>query len=177
VPGVRENGGQYTHAAVWCVLAFAALGDGDRAAELFALLNPIHHGGTRAGIQRYKVEPYVLAGDVYAEPTHLGRGGWTWYTGSAGWMVRAGIESILGFRLRGAVLTLAPAIPRAWPTYEITFRYHAAEYTITVENPRGATRGVTAAELDGVALPVPDNGEAEIQLVQQGRHGVRIVLG
>jgi cyclic beta-1,2-glucan synthetase len=177
LPGVRENGGQYTHAAVWCVLAFAALGDGDKAAELFALLNPIHHGGTRAGIQRYKVEPYVLAGDVYAEPTHLGRGGWTWYTGSAGWMYRAGVESLLGFRLRGAVLTLAPAIPRAWPTYEITFRYHAAEYTITVENPRGATRGVTAAELDGVALPVPDHGEAEIPLVQEGRHGVRIVLG
>ena len=177
VPGVRENGGQYTHAAVWCILAFAALGDGDKAAELFAILNPINHGKSRAGIRRYKVEPYVMAGDVYAEPTHLGRGGWTWYTGSAGWMVRAGVESILGFRLRGATLSIDPVIPRSWPSYEITFRYHAAEYAITVENPRGATRGVTAAELDGAPLPVTSSGAAEIGLVQEGRHQVRIVLG
>jgi cyclic beta-1,2-glucan synthetase len=177
LPGVRENGGQYTHAAVWCVLAFAALGDGDRAAELFALLNPLHHAATRAGVQRYKVEPYVMAGDVYAEPTHMGRGGWTWYTGSAGWMYRAGVEGILGFRLRGAVLSIDPVIPRAWPAYEIVFRYHAAEYAITVENPRGANRGATAAELDGVALPVTEGGTAEIGLVQAGRHRVRVVLG
>ena len=102
LPGVRENGGQYTHAAVWSVIAFAALGDGDRAGELFAILNPINHASTRAGVHRYKVEPYVVAADVYAEPPHVGRGGWTWYTGSAGWMYRAGLEWILGFRLRGA---------------------------------------------------------------------------
>jgi cyclic beta-1,2-glucan synthetase len=177
LPGVRENGGQYTHAAVWCILAFAALGDGDKAAELFALINPINHGKTRAGIQRYKVEPYVVAGDVYAESTHTGRGGWTWYTGSAGWMYRAGIESILGFRLRGAVLSIDPAIPRAWDRYEIAFRYHAAEYAIAVENPRGATRGVTAAELDGAPLTPTAAGAAEIALVQEGRHEVKIVLG
>jgi cyclic beta-1,2-glucan synthetase len=177
LPGVRENGGQYTHAAVWCILAFAALGDGDKAAELFALINPIHHGKTRAGIQRYKVEPYVVAGDVYAESTHTGRGGWTWYTGSAGWLYRAGVESILGFRLRGAVLSIDPAIPRAWDRYEITFRYHAAEYAITVENPRGATRGVTAAELDGAPLTPTPAGAAEIALVQEGRHAVKVVLG
>jgi cyclic beta-1,2-glucan synthetase len=176
LPGVRENGGQYTHAAVWCILAFAALGDGDRAAELFSLLNPINHGKTRAGVQRYKVEPYVIAGDVYAEPTHLGRGGWTWYTGSAGWMYRAGIESILGFRLRGTTLTIDPAISRTWPSYEITFRYHAATYTITVENPNGAMRGVATAELDGAALEVKD-GKAEVGLVQEGQHKVRVVLG
>jgi cyclic beta-1,2-glucan synthetase len=176
LPGVRENGGQYTHAAVWAILAFAALGDGDRAAELFSLINPINHGKTRAGIQRYKVEPYVVAGDVYAESTHAGRGGWTWYTGSAGWLYRAGVESILGFRLRGARLSIDPAIPRAWDRYEINFRYHAAEYAIAVENPRGATRGVTAAELDGEPL-APKTGAAEIELVQQGRHAVRIVLG
>ena len=176
LPGVRENGGQYTHAAVWCILAFAALGDGDRATELFSLLNPINHGKTRSGVQRYKVEPYVIAGDVYAEPSHLGRGGWTWYTGSAGWMYRAGIESILGFRLRGTTLTIDPAIPRAWPSYEITFRYHAATYTITVENPNGATKGVATVELDGAALEVKD-GKAEIGLVQDGQHKVRVVLG
>jgi cyclic beta-1,2-glucan synthetase len=177
LPGVRENGGQYTHAAVWCVLAFAALGDGDKAGELFALLNPIRHAQTRAGVQRYKVEPYVIAGDVYAESTHAGRGGWTWYTGSAGWMYRAGVEAILGCRLRGTVLAIDPVIPRAWPAFEITFRYHAAEYVIAVENPRGATRGVTAAELDGAPLAVPAGKGAEIPLVQEGRHQVRIVIG
>ena len=124
-----------------------------------------------------KLFHYTVDGDVYAEPTHLGRGGWTWYTGSAGWMYRAGIESILGFRLRGALLSIDPTIPRAWPAYEITFRYHAAEYAITVENPRGATRGVTAAELDGAPLAVTGRGAAEIGLVQEGRHRVRVVLG
>jgi cyclic beta-1,2-glucan synthetase len=177
LPGVRENGGQYTHAAIWCILAFAALGDGDKAGELFAILNPIQQARTRAGIHRYKVEPYVAAADIYAEPNHLGRGGWTWYTGSAGWMYRAGIEWILGFRLRGAVLSIDPAIPRAWPSYEIAFRYHSARYTVIVENPRGATRGVTAAELDGAPVPVLASGAAEIQLVQEGSHQVRVVLG
>ena len=116
LPGVRENGGQYTHGAIWAVLAFAALGDGDKAGELFSILNPINHASTRAGVHRYKVEPYVMAADVYAEPPHVGRGGWTWYTGSAGWMYQAGVESILGFRLRGATLVVDPCIPRAWPS-------------------------------------------------------------
>jgi cyclic beta-1,2-glucan synthetase len=177
LPGVRENGGQYTHAAVWCILAFAQLGDGDKASELFSIVNPINHTKTRTGIQRYKVEPYVLAGDVYAESTHAGRGGWTWYTGSAGWMYRAGIEAILGFRLHGTKLAIDPTIPRAWPSYEITFRYHAAEYAITVENPRGAMRGVTAAELDGSPLAVTMDGGAEIGLMTEGTHTVRVVLG
>ena len=103
--GIRENGGQYTHAALWSVMAFAALGEGDKANELFSILNPINHASTRAGVHRYKVEPYVAAADVYAESPHVGRGGWTWYTGSAGWMYRAGIEWLLGFRLRGAMLS------------------------------------------------------------------------
>ncbi|MEX2547052.1 MAG: glucoamylase family protein, partial [Chloroflexota bacterium] len=118
LPGIRENGGQYTHGAIWSVLAFAALGDGDKAAELFSMLNPINHASTRAGVQRYKVEPYVMAADVYSEPPHVGRGGWTWYTGAAGWMYQAGVEWILGFRLRGTTLLLDPCIPRAWPGYE-----------------------------------------------------------
>ena len=118
LPGVRENGGQYTHAAIWSVLAFAALGDGDKAGELFSLLNPINHASSRAGVYRYKVEPYVIAADIYAEPPHVGRGGWTWYTGSAGWMYRAGIEWILGLRLRGTMMHLDPCIPRAWPGFE-----------------------------------------------------------
>src|SRR6185295_7499635 len=119
VPGVRENGGQYTHAAAWSVIAFAALGDGERAAELFALLNPINHARTRADVERYKVEPYVIAADVYAEPPHVGRGGWTWYTGSAGWMYRAGLESILGIRVRGARLEIDPCIPGAWSGFSV----------------------------------------------------------
>ena len=175
LPGVRENGGQYTHGAIWLVLAVAALGDGDKAVELFSMLNPINHADTRAGVHRYKVEPYVMAADVYAEPSHVGRGGWTWYTGSAGWMYQAGVESILGFRLRGTTLVLEPCIPRAWPGYEIDFRYHSARYEIVVENPLGVSRGVASAELDGRMLT--DRG-ATIPLVDDGAtHRVRVVLG
>jgi cyclic beta-1,2-glucan synthetase len=201
LPGVRENGGQYTHAAIWSVLGFAELGQGDEAVELFSILNPINQAGTRAGVHRYKVEPYVTVGDVYAEPPHAGRGGWTWYTGSAGWMYRAGIEWILGFRLRGDTLRLDPCIPRDWPRYRMTFRYHSARYEIDVESPGAGMRGVVLAEIDGriaererqgVAAPAdaaqdsdgPDrsprvDGEgAWIPLADDGRtHRIRIVLG
>jgi cyclic beta-1,2-glucan synthetase len=153
-PGVRENGGQYTHAALWSVIAFAALGDGDKAGELFAILNPISHSSTRAGVHRYKVEPYVAAADVYAESPHVGRGGWTWYTGAAGWMYRAGVEWILGLRVRGGRLLLDPCIPRLWPGFLIRFRYHSTRYDIAVENPRGVMRGVTLLELDGAPVPI-----------------------
>lgn len=173
VPGVRENGGQYTHAAVWTVLAFAALGEGDKAGELFRMLNPVHRVSSRANVQRYKVEPYVVAGDVYAEPPHVGRGGWTWYSGAAGWLYRAGTEWMLGFRLRGATLSIDPCIPRHWPGYSMQFRYHAAIYDITVDNPRHVSRGVTLTELDGTALLANTN----IPLVVEGQHHVRIVLG
>jgi cyclic beta-1,2-glucan synthetase len=174
LPGVRENGGQYTHAAIWSVLAFAALGDGDKAGELFSLLNPINHASTRAGVYRYKVEPYVVVADIYAEPPHVGRGGWTWYTGSAGWMYRAGIEWILGFRIRGTMMHLDPCVPRAWPGFEITFRYHSSRYEIVVENPQGVARGVSSVELDGTPLA----GGAPIPLADDGvTHRVRVVLG
>ncbi len=175
LPGIRENGGQYTHGAIWSVLAFAALGDGDKAGELFTVLNPINHASTRAGVHRYKVEPYVMAADVYAEPPHVGRGGWTWYTGSAGWMYQAGVEWILGFRLRGATLVMDPCIPRAWPRFEIVFRYHRSRYEIVVENPHGVCRGVASAELDGQRLA---GDGASIPLVDDGgTHRVQIVLG
>ncbi len=174
-PGVRENGGQYTHAAIWSVMAFAALGDGDKANELFSILNPINRASTRAGVYRYKVEPYVAAADVYAEPPHVGRGGWTWYTGSAGWMYRAGIEWLLGFRLRGAVLHLDPCIPRAWRRFEITFRYHGSRYEITVENPRGVSRGIAQIEVDGRVL---ESGSVSLPLSADGAtHRVRAILG
>jgi cyclic beta-1,2-glucan synthetase len=174
-PGIRENGGQYTHGAVWSVIAFAMLGDGDKAAELFSMLNPINHSRTRSDIYRYKVEPYVACADVYAEPSHIGRGGWTWYTGSAGWMYRAGLEWILGFRLRGATLIIDPCIPKSWPRYKIAFQYRSAHYDISVENPRGVSRGVSAIHLDGKALQVSD---ANIPLSDDGaNHKVEVVLG
>ncbi len=173
-PGVRENGGQYTHAAIWSVLAFAALGDGDKAGELFSLLNPINHASTRAGVYRYKVEPFVVAADIYAESPHVGRGGWTWYTGSAGWMYRAGIEWILGVRLRGTRLYLDPCIPRAWRGFEITFRYQSSRYEIVVENPHNVARGVSSVEFDGASLA----GGAPIPLADDSvTHHVRVVLG
>jgi cyclic beta-1,2-glucan synthetase len=196
LPGIRENGGQYTHGAIWSVLAWAALGDGDRAGELFSILNPINHSATRAGLHRYKVEPYVMAADVYAEPPHVGRGGWTWYTASAGWMYQAGMGGILGFRLRGTTLLIDPCIPRAWPGFEIDFRYHSARYEIVVQNPQGVSRGVVSWDLDGEAQPGaapahvigsesarPDGAPAArlgatIPLVDDGAtHRIRVVLG
>ena len=155
-PGIRENGGQYTHAAVWSVMALAALGQGDQAGDLFALLNPINHARSRSEVHRYKVEPYVVAADIYANPQHAGRGGWTWYTGSAGWLQRAGVESILGLRLEGDVLRLDPCIPKTWPGFEMTVRYGSARYEIEVKNPDGVCRGIMAATVDGTAiLPGP----------------------
>jgi cyclic beta-1,2-glucan synthetase len=175
LPGVRENGGQYTHGALWSVIAFAALGKGDKAAELFSILNPINHAGSRAGLYRYKVEPYVAAADVYAEPPHVGRGGWTWYTGSAGWMYRAGVEWILGFRFRGATLHVDPCIPRSWPGYKITFRYHSARYELSVQNPHGATRGVSRVVVDGKEQPRDGRG---ISLADDGEtHSIEVLLG
>ena len=143
--------------------------------ELFSILNPINHANTRVGIHRYKVEPYVACADVYSMPPHVGRGGWTWYTGSAGWMYRAGLEWILGFRLRGEALSFDPCIPSSWRGYEITFRYHSARYEISVENPRRVSRGVTFVELDGDTLP---EGSPQIPLTDDGlTHRVRVVLG
>ncbi|MGB8511113.1 MAG: protein ndvB, partial [Pyrinomonadaceae bacterium] len=173
VPGVRENGGQYTHAALWVLIAYALLGDGDRAGELFALLNPINHASTRAGLHKYKVEPYVAVADVYAVWPHTGRGGWTWYTGSASWMYRAGLEFILGFRLRGERLLIDPCVPRGWREYEIDYRYKSARYHVKVENPHGVSRGIAVVEVDGTAQT-----SDEIALADDGAtHQVRVVLG
>ncbi len=173
-PGMRENGGQYTHGAIWSVIAFAMLGDGDKAGELFSLLNPIEHGSTRAGIDRYKVEPYIMSADVYSEPPHVGRGGWTWYTGSAGWMYRAGLEWRLGFRLRGSTLMIDPCIPKSWPGFTMAFQYHSARYEIKIENPSGISRGVSRVVLDGHSL----QAGAPIILADDGTtHRLAVVLG
>ncbi len=172
-PGVRENGGQYTHAALWVVMAMARLGSGDEAVELFHMLNPINHTRTAGDVKRYKAEPYVVAGDVYAHPAHPGRGGWTWYTGSAGWMYRAGLESILGLRRRGSSFEMDPCIPSSWPRYEIVWRFGRTRYEIAVSNPERRCRGIAEAALDGAAvdpraIPLVDDG---------GAHQVRLVLG
>jgi cyclic beta-1,2-glucan synthetase len=151
-------------------------GDGDRAGELLAMLNPIHHGGSPDRIQRYKVEPYVACADVYSVPPHVGRGGWTWYTGSAGWMYRVTLEWLLGFRVQGTNLVIDPCIPRGWPGFEISFRYRSARYDIAVENPLGVCRGVLGAKLDGEMLT--PGKTLLIPLVDDGAtHKVQLVLG
>jgi cyclic beta-1,2-glucan synthetase len=174
-PGLRENGGQYTHAAMWTTLAFALMGDGDRAGELFSLLNPINHASTRTGIHRYKVEPYVVCADVYSAESHVGRGGWTWYTGSAGWMYRTATEGILGINLRGNVLSIDPCIPRAWAGFEITYKHGSSRYHIAVENPNGVCRGIIRTWLDDREI---SQTACDIRLVDDGTHHyVRITLG
>jgi cellobiose phosphorylase len=149
IPGVRENGGQYTHGAIWTAMAFAQMGDSERAWELFSMINPVRHGGTPEEIATYKVEPYVVAADVYAVVPHTGRGGWTWYTGSAGWMYRLLIETLLGVNLEGNQLRLSPNMPKTWTTYKLHYRYRQTVYHITITRPADAVSLV----LDGQALP------------------------
>jgi cellobiose phosphorylase len=152
IPGVRENGGQYTHAAIWTAMAFALQGEGERAWELFTLLNPVHHGATPGQIATYKVEPYVVAADVYAVAPHLGRGGWTWYTGSAGWMYRLLVETLLGVNLEGDRLRLAPRLPKAWTDFKIHYRYRQTVYHITIARLAENAAGANTLTLDGLGL-------------------------
>ncbi|MGE5276093.1 MAG: GH36-type glycosyl hydrolase domain-containing protein [Acidobacteriota bacterium] len=173
VPGVRENGGQYTHAAEWVVLALARLGNGDEAVESFHMLNPINHTRTAADLERYKTEPYVVAGDVYDHPQHRGRGGWTWYTGSAAWMYRVGLEGILGLTRQGGTFSVNPCVPGSWPGFSIAWRFGSARYDITVENPEGRRRGVSHVELDGrpvdpSSIPLADDGLSHHVAVRLG---------
>lgn len=173
VPGVRENGGQYTHAACWVVMAFALLGDGDKASELFNLLNPINHAKTHMEYSKYKVEPYVMAADVYSVEPHTGRGGWTWYTGAAGWMYRIGMEYILGFKKNGDNLLIDPCIPKGWGGFEIRYRYKETHYHISVKNPDGVNTGVSKVIVDGKEVE-----EKVIKLVNDKmEHEVEVVLG
>ena len=162
MPGVRENGGQYTHAAIWAAMAFAAAGDGRRAWEIFTIINPVNHALTPTDAETYKVEPYVVAADVYAAPAHLGRGGWTWYTGSAGWMYQAAVEALLGLRRQGATFSISPCIPARWPKYSLEWKHGRTLYRITVLNPDHRCTGVGSAEVDGVpadarAIPLVDH--------------------
>ena len=173
--GIRENGGQYTHAAAWAVIAFAQLGDGDKAGELFSLLNPINHALTHDAAMRYRVEPYVVAADVYSEPPQVGRGGWTWYTGSAAWMYRAGLEWILGIRVSGTKLWLDPCVPRSWQEFHVSLRHHGSRYEIAFSNPHGVTRGVVQLQVDGADL---ETQPAVVPLLDDGAiHHIHVVLG
>jgi len=171
-PGIRENGGQYTHAALWAVWAYTELGQGDQAGDLFRILNPIYHSDTQEKAHRYSVEPYVVAADVYSAEEHLGHGGWTWYTGSSGWMYRLGVEAILGLRKRGDRLHIEPCIPRDWPSYRLTYRHGDSEYRIKVENPEAVSRGVKTVTVDGEAV------SEGIALVDDGDvHDVHVTMG
>jgi cyclic beta-1,2-glucan synthetase len=147
VPGVRENGGQYTHAAIWATMAFAELGDSERAWELLRMINPVSHGSDAAEMKIYKVEPYVVSADVYAVEPHVGRGGWSWYTGSAGWMYRLMVESLLGLHLDAAHLRIEPVLPTAWEGFSIDYRYRETMYRIQVRQIE--PDGIRALRLDG----------------------------
>jgi len=162
VRGVRENGGQYTHAAV-C----AALGDGKRAWELFDMLNPIQHAKSPEAVGIYKAEPYVVAGDVYALPPHTGRGGWTWYTGSAGWLYRLILESLLGLTVEADVLRVAPRMPAAWTSFKLSYRFHATTYDMTVLRALAPGVGAPGITLDGTVL-----AETAVHMVDDRRHHI-----
>ncbi|PYO77470.1 MAG: hypothetical protein DMD63_10990 [Gemmatimonadetes bacterium] len=164
LPGVRENGAQYTHAALWVVLATALQGDGNRAFELFQMLNPITHAIDAKSVDIYKVEPYVVAADVYTAKGHLGRGGWTWYTGSASWMYRSALEAILGFQQQGEKLFIKPCIPDKWKGFTIEYRFRSSTYEITVENPDGMQCGNVELTVDGRAV------EEAVDLIDDGKH-------
>ncbi|HEX2927500.1 MAG TPA: glycosyl transferase, partial [Ruminiclostridium sp.] len=173
VPGVRENGGQYTHAAVWVIIALTQMGEGDKAWEYFNMLNPINHSITFMEYSKYKVEPYVLAADVYAVHPHTGRGGWTWYTGAAGWMYRAGTEYILGFKRLGNTIRINPCIPSRWNKFSMKYRYNNTQYEISVENPEGINKGVKKVVIDGA-----ENLNKMIELADDGRvHNVTVIMG
>ncbi|MBR9988592.1 MAG: glycosyl transferase family 36, partial [Gemmatimonadetes bacterium] len=174
LPGVRENGAQYTHAALWAVLATALRGDGNRAFELYQMLNPLTHAQTAADVEVYKTEPYVIAADVYTAPGQVGRGGWTWYTGSASWMYRVGLESILGFTRRGDTLRIEPRVPDSWPEFTIEYRFGNALYEITVHEPAAIRDGAAEVSMDGAVMeggtiPLLADGQKHIVVVRPGR--------
>ena len=168
VPGVRENGGQYTHAAVWAAMAFAVLGDAKRAWEVFALLNPVNHAGDAEQVATYQVEPYVVSGDVYANAAHAGRGGWTWYTGSAGWMVRLILESLLGLQRCGSRLCVRPLLPPDWETFGMQYRFGASRYDITCRRDEAVAAASVVhdgVEVDGDTIALVDDGQVHAVVV------------
>ena len=174
LPGTRENGGQYTHAAIWTAWAFTNLGDGKRAGTLFDLLNPIFQSDTPSKVSVYRVEPYVICADIYSRAPYVRRGGWTWYTGSAAWMYRLGLEAILGFRKTGNILHITPIIPPAWDGFEIRYQFGKSVYLIQVHNPEHVTSHVRQILLDG--QPLLNDGYIPLVDDQQ-EHGVVVTMG
>jgi len=173
LPGVRENGGQYTHAACWVAYAYALSGQGRKAVETLRLLNPVEHARTPADVARYKVEPYVVAADVYNLQGHVGRGGWTWYTGSCGWMYRSWIEGVLGFDRRGDTLRMNPSLPPDWTNCRVTYKHGASVYAIQLDNSQGVEHGVWSVEMDSKTLPsldipLSDDGQRHEVIVRMG---------
>jgi cellobiose phosphorylase len=182
IPGGRENGGQYTHAAIWAIMAFAEMGETDRAWDLFSLLNPVHHSSSPSQVTTYKVEPYVITADVYALAPHTGRGGWTWYTGSAGWMYRLLLETLLGIHLEGDHLRLAPSLPKAWTTFAIHYRYRQTPYHITITRLPDGSSSPNQIVLDGQKLPretiplLDDRRDHTVEM-RTGNNGSRKMCG
>ena len=174
-PGLRENGGQYSHAAMWAILAKARLGDGDGAHALFALINPVNHALTPDSVARYKVEPYVIAADVYSTPPHMGRGGWTWYTGSAAWMYRAGIEGVLGLSRAGPDIILDPCFPAAWPELTASLGHGPDRCDIIILNPNKSGHGVQSASLNGKALPTVQGKVTLPRALARGQLELRLI--
>jgi cellobiose phosphorylase len=181
LPGVRENGGQYTQGAVWAAMAFAELGDSRRAWGLLAMINPVNHGKSAQGVERYKVEPYVVAADVYAVPPHTGRGGWTWYTGSATWMYRLIVESLLGLKLDVDKLSFEACIPAEWDAFTVHYRFRETVYHIKVRQRHAGGEGATTVTLDGVVqegkeIPLVDDRVEHFVEVTIQVNKVRIAL-
>ncbi len=172
LPGVRENGGQYTHAAMWAIIAFAKLGFGDKAVEYYKMINPIEHSRTKEAAKKYKVEPYVIAADIYGANNLAGRGGWTWYTGSSSWFCKAGLEDILGLKVEAGMLKIEPCISSRWEGYSIKYRYKTSIYNINVKNPEGKCTGenqqfyLNGKKIEEKQIKLEDNGTInEIEII------------
>lgn len=170
VPGVRENGGQYTHAAIWVIIAEAMLGFGDKATELYRMINPIEHSRTKESAKKYKVEPYVIPADIYGANNLAGRGGWTWYTGSASWYYKAGIEDILGLKINNGFMRIEPCVPKEWKEYNIKYKWKDSFYNIIIKNPNNKNYGVESVCLNGVVV------ENNIRLENSGIFNVVVIM-
>lgn len=172
LPGTRENGGQYTHGAIWAIIAESMLGFGDKAVELFRMINPIEHSKTKESAQKYKVEPYVIVADIYSHENLAGRGGWSWYTGSSSWMIKLGIEYILGLKIEKGILKLEPCISSEWKEYSISYKYGSSIYNIKVENPNNKNTGVESFILNGQEIE-----EKQVKLIDDGKiYDITIIM-
>ncbi len=173
LPGVRENGGQYTHAAIWAIIAESMLGNGNKSNELYKMINPIEHARTKEAASKYKVEPYVISADIYGAGNLIGRGGWTWYTGSSSWFYKTGIEYILGLKIEKGILSLNPCIPKEWEEYQIRYKFGRSIYNIKLKNPNGKNKGVKTFKVNGNEIE-----EKKIKLEDDGKvYEIEVELG